>query len=59
MSKNGKPVGNVKLGRRFHQVERDCVELWPDSVETLVAAAPTPKTLQEVYEELFGDSIPQ
>lgn len=63
-TKNGRPVGNVRIGRRYNQVERECLALWPDCEDTLIAAAPvgttrTPKTMQEVYDELFGVNLPQ
>jgi hypothetical protein len=50
---NGRPVGNVKLGRQFTCAELEQIESGAD-LKALVACAPRIKTREEVYVELFA-----
>jgi hypothetical protein len=52
-STNGKPAGNVRLGRQFTVAEMEQILAGAD-LKALVASAPRIKTREEMYAELFG-----
>jgi hypothetical protein len=54
MLKNGRPVGNLTLGRRFTENELAEIASGTD-VSALVARAPKLKTREEMYQDLFGE----
>jgi hypothetical protein len=50
----GRPVGSIKIGRRFTDEEMARIDNGED-IDAIVASAPRLKTREEMYQDLFAN----